>query len=102
MTNDRQQAADDHTEQIARDLCEGVRQLNHATAGPPGLTCPGTVYTVLGATSPSPRTGSSRASGSSTASSARNSTPAGSGTTWGTARTQTSAGRRKRYSPPGR
>ncbi|WP_106399949.1 hypothetical protein [Actinocorallia populi] len=48
MTNNRQQAADDHTEQIARDLYEGVRQLNHATAGPPGLTYPGTVYTVLG------------------------------------------------------
>ena len=49
MTNNRQQAADGRTEQIARrDLYEGVRQLNHATAGPPGLTYPGTVYTVLG------------------------------------------------------
>ncbi|GAA0946934.1 hypothetical protein [Actinocorallia libanotica] len=48
MTNNKQQAADDRTEQIARDLYEGVRQLNHATAGPPGLTYPGTAYTVLG------------------------------------------------------
>ncbi|KAB2351069.1 hypothetical protein [Actinomadura rudentiformis] len=39
---------DSSTEQLARDLYERVRQLNHATNGPPGLTQPGTVYTVLG------------------------------------------------------
>lgn len=39
---------DTSTEQLARDLYEHVRQLNYATSGPPGLTQPGTVYTVLG------------------------------------------------------
>ncbi|MEU5877298.1 hypothetical protein [Spirillospora sp. NPDC047279] len=53
MRNDPQESTsrahdDSSTEQLARDLYEQVRQLNHATSGPPGLTQPGTVYTVLG------------------------------------------------------
>jgi hypothetical protein len=39
---------DEVTERLARDLYEQVRQLNHATGGPPGLTRPSTAYTVLG------------------------------------------------------
>lgn len=39
---------DETTEQLARDLHEQVRRLNHATTGAPGLTRPATVYTVLG------------------------------------------------------
>jgi hypothetical protein len=39
---------DETTEQLARDLHEQVRRLNHATAGAPGLTRPFTVYTILG------------------------------------------------------
>ncbi|MEU5880844.1 hypothetical protein [Spirillospora sp. NPDC047279] len=38
---------DDSTMQLARDLHEGVRQLNHATSGPPDLTEVGTAYAVL-------------------------------------------------------
>jgi hypothetical protein len=38
---------DEATEQLAQDLYEHVRQLNHATGGP-GLTRPSTAYTVLG------------------------------------------------------
>ncbi|MDX6738695.1 hypothetical protein [Actinocorallia sp. A-T 12471] len=49
MTKSRtQQAADDRIEQLARNVYDNVRQLNHATARPPGLTYPGTAYSVLG------------------------------------------------------
>ncbi len=39
---------DARTEQLACDLYENVRQLNHATSGAPGSTQPGTANTVLG------------------------------------------------------
>ncbi|MFC5185828.1 hypothetical protein [Actinomadura harenae] len=52
MANDRHEPRytphDAGTERLSRDLAENVRQLNHATAAPLGLTQPGTVYTVLG------------------------------------------------------
>ncbi|MGP4029801.1 hypothetical protein [Actinomadura sp. 3N407] len=54
MTHDRYDlgaaSEDDRaTEQIVHDLRERVRDLNRATAGPPGLTMPATAYAVLGA-----------------------------------------------------
>jgi hypothetical protein len=52
MTDHRQAPAtarnDDQTADLASNLYEHVRQLNHAPAGPPSLTLPGTAYTVLG------------------------------------------------------
>ncbi|MFV2179605.1 hypothetical protein ACFHW2_42685 [Actinomadura sp. LOL_016] len=40
---------DDHdTTRLAAALPEHIRSLNHATAGPPGLTLPATAYTILG------------------------------------------------------
>ncbi|ROO90510.1 hypothetical protein EDD29_8239 [Actinocorallia herbida] len=49
MANNKStQPEDDQTEQIARNIYEDVRRLNHTTAGPPGLTYPGTAYTILG------------------------------------------------------
>ncbi|MFB4305058.1 hypothetical protein [Actinomadura sp. GTD37] len=39
---------DDQTADLASNLYEHVRQLNYAMAGPPSLTLPGTVYTILG------------------------------------------------------
>ncbi|MEU6746690.1 hypothetical protein ABZ914_10750 [Spirillospora sp. NPDC046719] len=52
MTDHRQTPAtvrnDDQTADLASNLYEHVRQLNHATAGPPSLTLPGTAYTIFG------------------------------------------------------
>jgi hypothetical protein len=39
---------DQGTARLAAELSEHVRKLNHATAGPPGLTLPSTAYTLLG------------------------------------------------------
>ncbi|SNR38266.1 hypothetical protein [Actinomadura mexicana] len=39
---------DEETTRLATNLYEHVRQLNHATAGPPSLTLPATAYTILG------------------------------------------------------
>lgn len=47
-SNARGARSDEDTEQLARELREQFRALNYATAGPPGLTSPGTVYTILG------------------------------------------------------
>lgn len=47
-SNPRRARGDEDTEQLARELREQVRTLNYATAGPPGLTLPGTAYTILG------------------------------------------------------
>jgi hypothetical protein len=52
MHEDHDSALDDsRTEQLARDLDEQVRRLNHATADPSGLNHPGTAYSVLGSLS---------------------------------------------------
>ncbi|MCW2913356.1 MAG: hypothetical protein JWN52_1424 [Actinomycetia bacterium] len=48
MNTKKQSRSDKNTEATARDLYENVRELNYATAHPPGLTLPGTVYTILG------------------------------------------------------
>ncbi|SEG52610.1 hypothetical protein SAMN04489712_10642 [Thermomonospora echinospora] len=51
MTHDQPESRrrdDDATAGLAQDLYEQVRQLNHATAGAPGLTRPSTAYTILG------------------------------------------------------
>ncbi|MBO2447097.1 hypothetical protein J4573_08355 [Actinomadura barringtoniae] len=45
----RHARSDDETGQLAQEVRDRVRDLNHATMGAPGLTLPGTVYTVLGA-----------------------------------------------------
>ncbi|WP_021591495.1 hypothetical protein [Actinomadura welshii] len=39
---------DQDTVRLVAELSEHVRRLNHATAGPPGLSLPSTTYTVLG------------------------------------------------------
>ncbi|GGT62691.1 hypothetical protein [Actinomadura citrea] len=39
---------DEDTTRLATNLYEHVRQLNHATVGPPSLTLPATAYTILG------------------------------------------------------
>ncbi|SNT62334.1 hypothetical protein SAMN05443665_10713 [Actinomadura meyerae] len=39
---------DQETIRLAAALPEGVRNLNHATVGPPGLTLPSTAYAILG------------------------------------------------------
>ncbi|GAA1579334.1 hypothetical protein GCM10009678_72520 [Actinomadura kijaniata] len=39
---------DDQTLQLACDLRERVRDLNYATFGPPSLTAPQTIYSILG------------------------------------------------------
>lgn len=46
--HDGQTRSDETTEQLAWDLYEQVRRLNHVTAGPPDLTRPSTAYTLLG------------------------------------------------------
>ncbi|WP_339155832.1 hypothetical protein [Actinomadura luteofluorescens] len=39
---------DEDTTRLAANLYEHVRQLNHASVGPPSLTLPATAYTILG------------------------------------------------------